>query len=242
MKKILVLSFIFLVASYSYSFCQSRDIIHLKNDSIIKGEIIEHIPDKAVKIKLIDSRILTFEMDEIKEISKEELPYTNTTEVTNRKPKASEHKGYGFAGIVKVGVLGSYDSRSLDAGHISIGGGYIFDRNFTLFLCLGSNGYNSNRGIFTLFPAYLSCRYIMTPGKIAPFIQFGGGGAYIYSNVSYNSESIKFPYAIYGQTDVGVSFLLSRGFMLSLSVGYNIYIPDEKNLIHIFPISLGFHF
>lgn len=47
------------------------DIIYLKNGSIIRGLIIEQIPNTSIKIQTKDGNIFNFKIDEIEKISKE---------------------------------------------------------------------------------------------------------------------------------------------------------------------------
>jgi hypothetical protein len=50
---------------------QKMDIVHLKNGSIIKGTIIEQVPNEYIKIETRDGSIFVFKTDEIKLIVKE---------------------------------------------------------------------------------------------------------------------------------------------------------------------------
>jgi len=47
------------------------DVLHLKNGSIIKGNIIELDPSSHVRIELQDGSILVFQMEELTQITKE---------------------------------------------------------------------------------------------------------------------------------------------------------------------------
>ena len=49
----------------------SIDVVQLKNGSIIKGTIIEQVPDSQIKIKTKDENIFVYKMDEIEKITKE---------------------------------------------------------------------------------------------------------------------------------------------------------------------------
>jgi hypothetical protein len=42
-----------------FSQSQSRDVIYLKNGSIIKGEIIEQIPNNLIKVQTADGSIIS---------------------------------------------------------------------------------------------------------------------------------------------------------------------------------------
>jgi len=53
-------------------FCQeSRDILYLKNGSIIKGSILEFVPDRDIKIRSSDGSIFIFNSSEILKVEKE---------------------------------------------------------------------------------------------------------------------------------------------------------------------------
>jgi len=58
----------------SVTFCQSgdmQDVVYLKNGSIIRGIIVEQIPQESIKIQTADGSIFVYAMDEITRIVKE---------------------------------------------------------------------------------------------------------------------------------------------------------------------------
>ena len=67
MKKILMLA-VMLIASIS-TFSQSfRELVYLKNGSVIKGDIVEFLPDSLVKIEVADGSVYAFDYKEIERI------------------------------------------------------------------------------------------------------------------------------------------------------------------------------
>lgn len=50
---------------------QMEDVIHLKNGGLIRGTIIEQIPNESLKIKTRDGNVFIYTMDEIAKMSKE---------------------------------------------------------------------------------------------------------------------------------------------------------------------------
>jgi hypothetical protein len=58
----------------SQAFSQQMDIVRLKNGSVIKGTIIELIPDKTVKIETSDGSIFVYNLSEVEKIEKEQFP------------------------------------------------------------------------------------------------------------------------------------------------------------------------
>lgn len=57
-----------------------QDVVYLKNGSIIRGVIIEQIPEQSVKIRTADGSVFVYQMSEVEKITKE-------TPVTNETPK-----------------------------------------------------------------------------------------------------------------------------------------------------------
>ena len=62
---------IIVVAQQSY-----QDVVYLKNGSIIRGVIIEQIPNKSIKIETADKSVFVYQLDEIEKMAKEAKPYS----------------------------------------------------------------------------------------------------------------------------------------------------------------------
>lgn len=72
MKKLFITLIFLAFALTTFSQNIYRDVVHLKNGSIIKGTVTEIIPDKHIKIATADGSIFVYEMSEIDKMSKEE--------------------------------------------------------------------------------------------------------------------------------------------------------------------------
>ncbi len=72
MKKILLFIVCFWAIKLSVlAQINSQSIIYLKNGSVIRGSVIEQIPDKSVKIQTSDKSIFVYEINEVEKITKE---------------------------------------------------------------------------------------------------------------------------------------------------------------------------
>ena len=73
MKYFISLFFVifFLTSATIFSQEALEDVIHFKNGSIIRGTIIEQIPNESIKIKTKDGKIYVFKMNEVQKIVKE---------------------------------------------------------------------------------------------------------------------------------------------------------------------------
>ena len=60
-----------LILSVTALIAQTKDVLQLKNGSVIKGSILEMIPDKTIKIQTADGNIFVYNMSEVEKISKE---------------------------------------------------------------------------------------------------------------------------------------------------------------------------
>ena len=71
MKKL----FLFLVAfvlmgQFAYSQKQ-QEIVYLKNGSVIRGTVIEQVPNKSIKVQTADGSIFVYQMNEVEKMTKE---------------------------------------------------------------------------------------------------------------------------------------------------------------------------
>ncbi len=71
MKKYLALLLFALITTMSFGQSNYQDVVYLKNGSIIRGIIIEQVPNKSIKIETADRSVFVYQMDEIEKITKE---------------------------------------------------------------------------------------------------------------------------------------------------------------------------
>jgi hypothetical protein len=91
-----LLTFAFTLMLVPSIFCQVNyeDVIYLKNGGIIRGTIIEQIPNKSIKIEIIGRNVLAYNFDEIEKIAKEAQNANNNRSDNNNnaeKKVKSEH-------------------------------------------------------------------------------------------------------------------------------------------------------
>ena len=66
-----ILCVVILSVLSSSAFSETIDVVRLKNGDVIKGVIIETIPNKAIKIETTGGRIIVYTFDEIEKMTKE---------------------------------------------------------------------------------------------------------------------------------------------------------------------------
>jgi len=91
------------------SFAQqnSQDIVYLKNGNIVKGIIVEQIPNVSIKIETADKSIFVFKVEEVEKIEKEEIQTVHhevlQTQKTDQVVDAKEYGSHFSMGIALGG-------------------------------------------------------------------------------------------------------------------------------------------
>jgi hypothetical protein len=200
-----------LISNFSFGQTGYQEVVYLKNGSVIRGVIIEQVPNKALKIETADGNIFVFEMDEIEKITKEKIkekePEKTEDETWEEMDKAlgvteadkgpsTDFKKRGFNCNLDFGVF--IDEAGLSVPLRITLGGYI-GRAVQL-------GFGTGVDIYTdpWLPAYLDLRINLLPYRVTPQFVFNGG------------------YAIdLERTEIG-------GFMGSGGLGVKFFFPNNK--------------
>jgi len=91
MKKLIISTAILLLTT-ALPAQEYIDIVHLKNGGLIRGIIIENIPNDKVKIKTRDGSIFVYKYEEIEKFTKEENQKTEKIEKTEKKSDKTANK------------------------------------------------------------------------------------------------------------------------------------------------------
>ncbi|HJB84333.1 MAG TPA: hypothetical protein IAA13_02340 [Candidatus Alistipes merdigallinarum] len=82
-RKILLTTILLLASTLVYAQVL-QEVVYLKNGSVIRGTIIEQIPNTSLKIQTSDNSVIYCQMTEVLKITKEPI--------TNPKHKLSQNK------------------------------------------------------------------------------------------------------------------------------------------------------
>ncbi|MDB5228662.1 MAG: hypothetical protein JWN78_2855 [Bacteroidota bacterium] len=107
MKKILFSILFTILCISAYSQKNLEEVVYLKNGSIIRGTIIEQIPNETLKIQTRDGSVFVYKFDEIIKITKEPPVKSATGDVQNvlLQDKMKRAKTTGIALIATAGAL-----------------------------------------------------------------------------------------------------------------------------------------
>ena len=160
---------IFAIAQQNY-----QDVVYLKNGSIIRGIIIEQVPNKSIKIETADRSVFVYQMGEIEKITKE-LVYENTKSYYGDSFLKS-----GFQGIVELGYAFGVGDYGMDLIKLNIINGYRFNHLFTLGFGTGIRYYFDLKTV--LLPIFAYFRVSFATKNISPYLSFGLGYSFDLTN------------------------------------------------------------
>lgn len=169
-----------------------RDIVYLKNGSIIKGDILEVVPNETIKIKTSDGSIFVFKMEEVERTGKEE-PVTKEmpkAETEVKKTNEQTAKTFGYLFMVRLGPnVHLWDGSDFSASiinaiqvneYMSFGIGaeattYAYDRD-----------YNSS---VTIFPFFLDARFYIPKERAQPMFSMQLGYSVVGNKKGYRDPN-----------------------------------------------------
>jgi len=176
-------------------------VVYLKNGSVIKGVIIEQVPDVSLKIKTSDGSLIVCQMNEVDRIAKEERPSYRDL----RKSARNTLKGYkGFIDAATIGNVNGYDASFME---ISTTHGYQFNNYFFLGGGIALNYYADAE--LTTAPIYAAFRANFINKKVSPFADI---------KLGYTVGDLRGTYASIG---IGVRFSLKGRKALNLACVYS---------------------
>ena len=204
MKKLLLLV-IMLVSASMYCTAQNyKEVVYLKNGSIIKGVIIEQIPNVSLKIKTGDGSLIICQMDEVEKITKE-VVYRNDNQNTYRKSAKNTLRGYkGFVDFGYVGDVSDYNASKVG---VTTSHGYQFNNYLFLGGGVGLDYFTELESVSV--PMFANFRANFINKKVTPFADLKAG---------YSVGDVQGAMVTLG---VGVRFSISEKKAINLKLEYN---------------------
>ena len=186
-----------------------QEVVYLKNGSVIKGTIVEQIPNESIKIRTNDGSIFAYQMSDVEKIAKEEV-YPSRSKTSYNKantPMKVSYRGFanlGFAVGAKRGNGGS---------HIEVSTSHGVQIIPQLFVGAGI-GFSYYYDLGCVMPIFANIRTDILKSRISPFVDFRIGYAPCLSSVGglYLSPTIG---CRFNKFSVGVSYVMQKYDVLS---------------------------
>lgn len=196
--------FLFFVGSLSAQNAPAKEVVYLKNGSIIKGSIIEWVPNESLTIQTADKSIFVCKISDIERVKREieeiQVPVKQKTQQKTTAYESNIALGYGAAsGKYGIDVLcfNWVYGKNLDAHHF-IGGG------------TGVRHFDEIN--MTMIPILVDYRYRINNNDIAPFVRLSTGYSINVSDGLDNSGFLVDP-------RIGMEIKLSNS-VLNIDFGY----------------------
>ena len=256
MKRI---SFILLIFVTTISFSQNNldEVVYLKNGSVIRGLIIEQIPNQTLKIQTKDGSVFVYNFSEVQKITKE-APYKNpsinqpiqilekpvldnqvinqnnieTRDTIDSAPKNSYtyNSPAEKKGYLKKGFIGVTEIGSLFAAgrnNAAFSFNQLLGKRTSQMFSIGM-AFGADINKFVLYvPVTLDTRIYFIKKRITPFLNLALGYAMLLANYKYNSSEIFHTFIT--NFGLGVEFKINKGLGLSLNAGGRLtYFPKQN--------------
>ncbi|MCL3853042.1 MULTISPECIES: hypothetical protein [Parabacteroides] len=217
MKRVLFV-FVFLFAAMQWSFAQSdmKEVVYLKNGSIIKGIIVEQVPNKSLKIQTADGSLFVCDMKDVEKITKEAVYGSHNRSYSSRDLNTKYVKR-GYKGFVDFGyTVGTGD---FSEGRVELTTSHGFQFNPYLFLG-GGTGFNyyHESEVFAM-PLFVDFRANFMQGPIVPFAGVKTGYT---ASLSDDADDLGFYFA----PSVGVKFMLNNRLAFNATLGYTVQLAE----------------
>lgn len=208
---------VFLICFFIFNTLKAQigyeDAVYLKNGSIVRGIIIEQIPNQSIKIQTRDRNIFVYKMEEIEKITKENTGYKKS------EADAAEIKKHPYSGFsigVEMGVGSGTGTDNMEEGIASAHAliGYMHQSIFTAGILAGFNmwGVAQNQEPLSLLDCSFAFRLFPLRSRFTPFLSADAGYAVESANTGV-SGGITYNLGVGGR----INFTQKRGLNLCLA-------------------------
>jgi len=206
---LLITALLLTFAVYSQNI-QYEDVVYLKNGSIIRGMIVEQIPNQTLKIKTADRNVFVFEFDQIEKITKEEIPQEFIIEEQKPAPPPNPYvaKENGFESEIDLLLAVQLEWAEPVLGMHAIAG-YRFIPQFFMGGGFGVEIYSDGN----MLPLFLNIRTDFVKARVTPFFSANVGYAFGWINGEDGSDWG----GIFLEPGIGFRFNIAEHFGLNLS-------------------------
>lgn len=229
MKKKTILSALLLCLAATLHAQTPGNIIYLKNGSVIKGNVVESVPNQHIKIRTSDGSIFVYQMSDVDRIVMNEEKKNTTSENDPKSWQQKGHRGLDFSISLGPDVTFNNGKGSARFG-TEIEGGKKFNKNFYFGVGLGVSAGNGNTSI----PLFGSLRtfFPVDNSRVTPTLLFQGGYSFITGDGGGSGRIVLMP---------GLQLPVNNKVDFNCGMGYLGYFGNGASS-HGFGIRVGFGF
>jgi hypothetical protein len=207
MKKTIILMLVLFLAGGMGVVAQNyQDVVYLKNGSIIRGLIVEQVPNKSIKLETVDGNIFVYTMDEIEKMTKD------VAKKLSRGVSflsSSDMKSGGYIGLVELGYGIGVGDYSMDRLKLNIINGYQFNPYLAVGFGTGLRYFLDAESC--LIPLFTNVRANLLDYKISPYFSL---------DIGYSIGVGDLDGGFLLSPTIGASFKISENNALNVGIGY----------------------
>lgn len=205
MRSLLMIS-LFLIPVLTLS-AQNKDQVTLKNGSVIRGNIVEIIPEGNVTIDDAAGNTWVYAMSEV----------SNISQVEKRGAELGDNYQVGWANMTSIGFLAG-SQNSMQVAPFSLLTSFGFNNSYGMYTGLGV-------GVETLninhIPVFLDLQYFLSKKEVSPVIILRGGYALPSKSESDNYGNINsYKGGITGSIGLGLKIRTKENFAWDIGLMY----------------------
>lgn len=171
MKRLFVTLVVLLMTTMG-AVMMAHDVVYLKNGSIIKGSVVEVIPNGTLKIQTQDGSLFVFDMSEVDHVVNEENKKNEEQE-----DNSEDYLKRGFRGLLDLSIHAGFgDAEDNMLLMSSFTAGYQINRFLFVgggcspTLTLYDNEYYDEVETGFILPIYGAIRFDFVNAKVSPFL------------------------------------------------------------------------
>jgi hypothetical protein len=198
--------------------CQTilEDVIYLKNGGVVRGQILELVPEKTVKIETYGGNVWVFPMNDVEKVSKE-------PSFQAKKVQRNFLRDQGFYGMFTPMLnVGQTRWSSIVNGGVQIINGYRFNRYLGAGGGIGLEVFDN----WVVNPLFAEVRGHLIKGEITPFYHAGLGYGATILNESTEWSSVNGGLLLQG--GLGLATYLGGSSFFTFGIGLRQQNLSEK--------------
>lgn len=218
MKRFFFILLVVAVSTFNGYSQVAQDVVHLKNGSIIRGIIIEQVPNQSIKIQTRDGNIFVYKIDEVEKMTKDlDVRNNSNSSGYSNSYQSKTYNLSGYRGSFDIGyVFGLENVDFYKESRIELSTTHGYQVNNYFFVGVGTGIHYLTSGNSFLLPAFVNLKGYLLPGTVSPYVDFRGGYTFILSKL----EDEDLTGGIYISPAIGVRYLVNDKIGLTTSVGF----------------------
>ncbi len=213
---------------------KNEDVIYFKNGNIIRGKIVEQIPEKYLRVEMHDGTLNMYDMKDIQRIAKEEstapkpiaAPVEPEKEVEvlfkEEKWDYSKTRTKGYSTVFENGFHAN--SEEGPGGTVQFIPGYKWNNWLQTGLGFGFTSFQNQ--IF--FPLYLDVRGSPFKSRVSPFYVGSIGYAWPLDPINLGFNEVKWEGGPLFNVGLGIKIAIAKSFAFHYAFTYKNQIASRK--------------